>query len=84
MIVSLQVFVSDDCWTCRESRRLVAEIAPEFPQVQIELLDLHSAQKPVTVFAVPTYVLNGRVISLGNPHLADLQRTLRAALTACA
>ena len=71
-MMKLQVYVSDDCWTCEETRRIVADIAPRFPQVQVELLNLDAVKRPSIVFAVPTYVLNGRVIFLGNPTRAEL------------
>ena len=75
-MITLQVYVADDCWACDETRRIVAEIAPEFPDIQVELLDMRTEPHPENVFAVPTYLLNGRVISLGNPHRADLRARL--------
>ncbi len=53
---------------------------PRFPQVAIELIDIAAGPGPETIFAVPTYVLNGRVVSLGNPYRHDLQRLLQEAL----
>lgn len=79
-MVKLQVFISDDCWSCAESRRIVTEIAPQFPDVEVELLDMNSSKRPETVFAAPTYLLNGRVISLGNPYPGVLRRQLSVAL----
>ncbi len=79
-MVKLQVYVSEDCWTCDESRRIVADIKPQFPQVAVEMLDVAVVEQPDDVFATPTYVLNGRIISLGNPHRADLRQKLQAAL----
>jgi hypothetical protein len=35
--------------------------------------------RPDEVFAVPTYLLNGRTIYLGNPTCEDLRQTLRDA-----
>ena len=79
-MVKLQVYVKDDCWTCAESRRIVAEIAPQFPQLFVELLDMETSNKPQDIFAVPTYVLDGRVISLGNPYRDVLRREIKDAL----
>ena len=79
-MVRLHVFIEAGCWSCRESRRLVAELAPQFPQVKMELVDLSSAQRPENVFAAPTYLLNGKVISLGNPYPNELRRKLEDAL----
>lgn len=80
-MIKLQVYVSDGCWSCAESRRMVAEMAPQFPQVLMELLDTQTHPLPDEVFAVPTYVLDGKVISLGNPYPADLRRKLMAAVS---
>ena len=74
----VHVYIADDCWSCQETRRIVADITPQFPEVQVELRDMNQA-KPDDVFAVPTYVLNGRVISLGNPTREDLRQKLVAA-----
>lgn len=72
----LQIYISGDCWSCEESLRIAAETRVRFEHVQVELLDLMSAERPETVFAAPTYVLDGRVISLGNPSREHLWRWL--------
>jgi hypothetical protein len=79
-MVTLEVFVEADCWSCVESRRIVEEIAPQFPQVAIELIDLSTQSRPIDVFAVPTYMLNGEIISLGNPYPKELQQKIEDAL----
>lgn len=79
-MATLKVYVDASCWSCAESRRIVAEMRPQFPQVVIELVDLTGAKLPEHVFAVPTYELDGRVISLGNPYRHDLTRQLQEAL----
>ncbi len=72
----LEVYVSEGCWVCQESFRLVAEITPQFPGIDIALIDLSDQRLPDHVFAVPTYVLNGRTIYLGNPTQEELIRKL--------
>jgi len=79
-MVKLQVYINEDCWTCDESRRIVAEIAPQFPEISVELLDLSSIEYPEHIFAVPTFVLDGRVISLGNPYRDVLRRQIQDSL----
>ena len=79
-MVKLQVYVKEDCWTCAESRRIVAEIAPQFPQISVELVDMETPNRPQDVYAVPTYVLDGRIISLGNPYRDELRREIKEAL----
>lgn len=80
-MVKLQVYIREDCWTCAESRRIVAEIAPQFPQIAVELVDMETPNRPQDVFAVPTYVLDGRIISLGNPYRDDLRQEIKDALS---
>ena len=77
--MTLRVYVADDCWSCQETRRIVADIAPPFPEVAIEMRQIADDQ-PDNVFAVPTYVLNGRVIFMGNPTRDELCQKLIAAL----
>jgi alkyl hydroperoxide reductase subunit AhpF len=75
---TLHVYIADDCWSCQETRRIVADVAGRFPEIQVEMRDMNQ-DKPDDVFAVPTYVLNGRVISLGNPTREELVQKLAAA-----
>lgn len=66
----LEVYVVADCFGCARARELVAWLtAMELPQLDVRLiqLDEQGAARPPAVFAVPTYVLDGRVLSLGNP-----------------
>ena len=78
-MVSLEIYVTAECWSCEESKRIAAEMREEFPRVAIELVDLQSGRRPSQVFAAPTYVLNGRVISLGNPTRKELREKLKVA-----
>jgi hypothetical protein len=80
-MVKLLVYVKDDCWTCAESRRIVAEIMPQFPQISVELVDMETPNRPKNVFAAPTYVLDGRIISLGNPYRDELRREINDTLS---
>jgi hypothetical protein len=75
-MVKLQVYIADDCWSCEETRRIVADVTPDFPSVLVEFLDMARSDRPDSVFAVPTYLLNGRVISLGNPTRHALSEQL--------
>ncbi len=74
----LDVYVSDECWSCRETRRLVACMREHFPYIDIAVFDLDRDNWPQHVFAVPTYILDGKLISLGNPTEETLQATLQA------
>jgi hypothetical protein len=61
--------------------RLAAEVTERYPgMVQVIDLDLNIASLPERVVAVPTYLLDGRVVSLGNPDPEDLFARLREAV----
>ncbi|MCP4360382.1 MAG: hypothetical protein GY796_20430 [Chloroflexi bacterium] len=74
----LQVYISDECWSCEVTVRIVADVAPQFPSVEVALLNTTNTQLPDGVFATPTYVLNGRIIFLGNPTREELCNKLLA------
>jgi hypothetical protein len=67
----LDIYVAPDCVACETARDLASILSTlDWPDLDIRLLDLSNPDviRPELVFAVPTYVLNGRVISLGNPE----------------
>ncbi len=73
----LQVVVSRDCPTCEESRTIALEMRERFPLLQVDLIDLDAGHPvPDGVVATPTYLLDGTVISLGNPRPEDLVKTI--------
>lgn len=80
MSVSLEIYVESDCSTCAYAYELAERVRREMPWVEVRVVDVTDprAQVPTSVFAVPTYLLNGRTISLGNPREADLLAALRA------
>jgi hypothetical protein len=75
-MTKLDVYISDECWVCDETRRIVADIRPKFPDLDVELRDIQDNRCPSTVFATPTYVLDGRTIFLGNPTREELAQKL--------
>ncbi len=78
-MTKLDIYVSETCWACEEARRIVADLAPQYPDFTIELHDVSNGHTPSQVFATPTYVLDGRTIFLGNPTLEELKNKLEAA-----
>ncbi|HEX9056675.1 MAG TPA: thioredoxin family protein [Ktedonobacterales bacterium] len=69
----LEIYVSDHCANCGEALRL-ADLARTVPGAVVRVVNLDTTTDPVPprVVAVPTYILDGRVISLGNPFAEDL------------
>jgi predicted thioredoxin/glutaredoxin len=81
-VAVLQVFVEARCAVCRRSLEIVRDVREWFPALRVEVIDLASpdAHRPEQVFSVPTFVLDGHLLSLGNPRPATLMRALRAYL----
>ena len=79
----MEVYVSSECPNCGEAVRLAAEAAARYPHVVVQVIDLRQLDgkpPPERVVAVPTYLLNGRVVSLGNPYPEELFARLHAAV----
>lgn len=73
----LQIVVARDCPTCEVSRMIALEMGEMFPLLQVDLIDLDAGHPiPDGVVATPTYLLDGKVISLGNPRREDLIETV--------
>jgi alkyl hydroperoxide reductase subunit AhpF len=76
----LDVYVSGECPNCGEAAELAEQAAARYPTIVVRVIDLDlldGGPPPDPVVAVPTYLLNGRVISLGNPYPEDLFTRLR-------
>lgn len=58
-------------------------VRDEYPQITVDVVDvgLASKQQPEEVFAVPTFLLDGEVVSLGTPSWERLLPLLEAAMT---
>lgn len=69
----LEAYISDDCYGCGEAREIAEEISTRFPDVEVEIISLDAleTQRPSAVFAVPTFLLNGELLWLGNPRRKD-------------
>jgi hypothetical protein len=64
----LEIFVQPGCFSCEEARRLWQAVA-RLPQVDAHLIEVGAGHPlPERVVAVPTYLLDGEVVSLGNPE----------------
>jgi hypothetical protein len=75
----LDIYVGESCLGCERARELAAQIQGwQLPDVTVRLRDIDDPEthQPDSVFAVPTYLLNGRVISLGNPEAPRLYHLL--------
>jgi Thioredoxin domain len=80
---TLRIYFGRHCWSCEEALRLGQECIEQFTNVNVELIDLdeEGSVNADDVFSVPTYVLDGRVLSLGNPTASHLFERLKLALS---
>lgn len=69
----LQIYVASHCPNCEEALRLANVAGRLFPNLMVEVVDLdQTPAQSSAVFAIPTYMLNGRVCFLGNPSEEEL------------
>jgi hypothetical protein len=75
----LRVFVSGRCPLTEYVALVTEAVQRQLPFVLVEIVDVDTTLEPLpeVVFSVPTYMLNGRVVSLGNPD-AQFVQELRA------
>jgi len=74
---ALRLYVHEDCPSCPAARELLERIAERF-DVDARVIDLGLSweEKPDAVFAVPTFTLDGRVVSLGTPSWDEITNLL--------
>jgi hypothetical protein len=77
----LDIYITDQCTNCREAV-LIAEQARSIAGLSVTVVNLDEPGRrvPPQVFATPTYVLDGLVVSLGNPERGAFLARLRAEL----
>ncbi len=77
----LEIYITDQCANCQEAV-VIAEAARRIAGLEVTVvnLDAPGQRVPPQVFAVPTYVLDGLVVSLGNPERGAFLARLRAEL----
>ena len=77
----LTVYIIQNCGNCAYAVGVAAAIQRDYPQVAVQVVDLANPSAPVpdSVFATPTYLLDGRVWSLGNPSPEQIVATFGGA-----
>ena len=79
--VELQVYIEAGCAQCERAVELAREVDDDYSELAVRLIDIAgAAPRPEDVFAVPTFMLNGRVFSLGNPRRGQLREEIEALL----
>ena len=66
--MGLQVFVSQHCESCSRSVDIAEAVAARYPGLSVEVVDLDKplSDRPQQVFAVPTFILDGQLLCVGN------------------
>ena len=81
--ITLQVYVKQGCDSCERARKIAEQADAEFPNLDVEVVDVSAANaEREEVFAVPTFVLDDRILSLGNPQESQLHDEISALLRA--
>ena len=75
----LDIYIDDNCETCSHARHIANQVKDRMPQVEVNLIEL-TGEKPDNVFAVPTYLLDGATLYLGNPSETELFERLETKL----
>jgi len=78
--VRLDVYVETGCRFCERAVEIAQEVDEAYPRMSVRVLDVAEAPGGDDVFAVPTFILNGDVISLGNPDRSELRRAIEGLL----
>lgn len=77
----LEVFVEADCSRCQRALRLAEDVDDRYPELSVRVIDINEpAGQRDDVFAVPTFILDGRVVSLGNPKQSFLRSEIESLL----
>ncbi len=72
----LAIYVSQACEVCAYAQTLAQRIRRDYAHVHVQVIDLAAVDAvPAQVFATPTYLLDGRVWSLGNPSDRQIEET---------
>jgi hypothetical protein len=74
----LTIYVAGHCPNSCYAYEVAKVVRQNFPYVELRIVDLEETNEavPEVVFATPTYLLNGRLWSLGNPSLQKVEEAL--------
>ena len=70
----VKIFIAEDCPNCGEAREVASHIEQNYPWLAVVIIDIaqERALVPDSVFATPTFMINNKIVSLGNPNLDDV------------
>ncbi len=73
-VPAVVVLVTSDCPACARVPEVLAEVRRLSPGVEVTIVDIAAAHLPdgVPFVGTPTYLIEDRIVSLGNPDPQDL------------
>jgi len=78
--VLIEIFVAPEgCPSCGKAQRLIGQIVPDFPNVEVREIHITDAPERVVdygVFSTPFIVIDGKVEFVGVPREKDLRERL--------
>jgi glutaredoxin len=78
----IEIFVAPEgCPSCGKAQRLVGQVVPDYPGVEVREIHIMEAAERVAeygVFTTPFIVMNGKVEFVGVPREADLRQRIKA------
>jgi thiol-disulfide isomerase/thioredoxin len=80
----LKIFITENCPGCDEALNVAAHMEQDYADViAVEVINITDAQNiiPEAVFATPTFMLNDRIVSLGNPSPKEIRAWIEDATT---
>ena len=81
-VATLTVYVEQGCTSCHAAWGVAERVRVTYPEVEVRVIDLSdvsSEDVPDGVFAAPTFLLDGEVVSLGTPAWETLTALLERA-----
>ena len=74
----LQIVIQQGCEPCIHALLLADRAASTFADVEVDVIDIDrdSERLPADVFAVPSFLIDGHLFSLGNPTWEELAGAL--------
>ena len=78
----LKIYITENCPGCDEARKIAAYVERDYPEIEVEVINIIDSQAvvPEAVFATPTFMLDDRIVSLGNPSPKQVAQWLDEAV----
>jgi hypothetical protein len=79
--VKLTIYLEEGCPGCERARQIADEVKRRHGAIDVEVVDLAEVMGiPEAIIAVPAYVLDDRLVYLGNPRLTEMSALIEGGL----